>query len=142
MATPANAAGIKKAGAGSTQATAGNRKAPGADQGAAAFRKKASKPRTEEPPGTAKPSACTDDEKSLGEEAASAMVARAWSIIERLVVQAMKGDMKSAQMLLDLAGKEGEAREALRHGPLRSQALLWAAELPWVDDLDLKQAEI
>ena len=69
------------------------------------------------------------------------MGARGSKIIEQLLVQAMKGDMKSAQMLVSLADKEAEAKEALRHGPLRSQALAWAAELPWQDEEDQKQTE-
>jgi hypothetical protein len=141
MATPTKAAGIKKAGARSTKATAGNRKAAGEGKKETAFGKKASKQKTEEPTRTDKQSLITDEEKSLGEEAVSVMGAQASKIIERLLVQMMKGDMKSAQMLVDIAKKEGEAREALRHGPLRSQALTWASELPWLDDVEPKQAE-
>ena len=69
------------------------------------------------------------------------MGAQSWAIIERLMVQATKGDTKSAQMLVSLASKEADAKEALRHGPLRSQALAWAAELPWEDEEDQKQTE-
>jgi hypothetical protein len=141
MGTPVKAAGIKKAGAGCKKATAGNGKEAGKKKKAAAVRKKASRPRIKEPTRTDKSSSNTNEGKSLGEEAFSVMGAQASKIIERLLMQAMKGDMKSAQMLLNLANKEGEAKEALRHGPLRSQALAWAAELPWQDEVDPKQGE-
>jgi len=141
MATPVKAAEIKKAGAGSKKATAGNRKAAGEEKKAPAVSKKASKSRTKEPRRTGEPIPNTIEVKSLGEEAFSVMGAQASKIIERLLMQAMKGDMKSAQMLVNLANKEAEAKEALRHGPLRSQALAWAAELPWQDEVDPKQGE-
>ena len=135
MATPEKAAEVKKAGAGSMKATAGNRKAAG-------VRKKASKTGTEEHTKSDKPGPNTVDAKSLGEEAFSVMGAQASKIIERLLVRMMQGDMKSAEMLVMLANKEAVAKEALRHGPPRSQALAWAAELPWQDEVDPKQAEV
>jgi len=70
------------------------------------------------------------------------MGSQAWAIIERLVIQAMKGDVKSAHMLVGLAKKEEDAKEVLRHGPLRSQALAWAAELPWQEETVPEPAEI
>ena len=62
-------------------------------------------------------------------------------ILEHLVTQTIKGDMKSRQFLSDMAKKEAEAKEEFDHGPLRSQALAWAAEPPWQDVVDPKQAE-
>jgi hypothetical protein len=141
MSTAAKAAGMKKTGAGRKTAITRNRKAAGEDKRADAVRKKASKPRTEEPTKAAEPIPSADEAKSFGEEAFSMMGARGSKIIEHLLERAMKGDMKSAQMLLSLANKEAEVKEALRHGPLRSQALAWAAELPWQDEVDPKQAE-
>jgi len=141
MSTPAKAAGMKKAEAGRKRAIKGIRKAAGEDERAEAVRKRASKPRTEEPTNAAEPVPSADESNSLGEEAFSMMGARGSKIIEHLLERAMKGDMKSAQMLVSLANKEAEAKETLRHGPLRSQALAWAAELPWQDEVDPKQAE-
>jgi hypothetical protein len=55
--------------------------------------------------------------------------------------RALKGDAKSTNILAELAKQEAEAKEALGHGPLRSQALEWAAEPPWQDELDAEKAE-
>jgi hypothetical protein len=134
MATPTKATGIKRAGAESEIAAAEDRKA-------ATVRKKASKSGIEERTRTDKSQANPPEVKSLGEEAFDVMAKLASKLVERLLTEAMKGNMKSAEMLVKLAFKEGEAQEALRHGPLRSQALAWAAEQPWQDEVDPKQAE-
>jgi hypothetical protein len=81
------------------------------------------------------------DEASMGGEAHSVMGSRTSLIVENLLERTMRGDGKSAQMLQGLANKESEAKEVLKHGPLRSQALAWAAEPPWQDELDAETVE-
>jgi hypothetical protein len=82
-----------------------------------------------------------NDKASMGGEAHSVMGSRTSLIVENLLGRTMRGDGKSARMLQGLANKESEAKEVLKHGPLRSQALAWAAEPPWQDELDAETAE-
>ena len=126
METETKAAGAKKAEAEKAKATA---------------RKKARKPRTKKPEDTDSSGAGTDKGKSLSEEVLTAMGAESPEIVEHLMLRAKRGDRKSAQMLVKLAKKEAEAKEALQHGPLRSQALAWAAEPPWQDEVNEDTAE-
>ena len=53
-------------------------------------------------------------EKNLGKEAHSVMDEQVSKIVETLLGQTMKGKVKSAQMLVKLAKKESNAKEALR----------------------------
>lgn len=126
MATETKAAGAKKPGAGTTKATA---------------RKKRSQPRTKKAEDTESSEPGLDMKKSLCEEAHTTMGSESSSIIEHLLARAKRGDMKSAAMLVELAKNETRAKEALKHLPLRSQALLWAAEPPWQDEVDRDKAE-
>lgn len=82
-----------------------------------------------------------DKKKSLSEEAHSAVGAESSAIVEHLMERAKRGDRKSAQVLVELAKREAEAKEAALHGPLRSQALSWAAEPQWEDELNEEKAE-
>ena len=87
------------------------------------------------------PGAITDEDRSLSEEAHTVMGRLSHVIVEHLLVRANQGDMKSAQMLVELAKEEAEAKEVLERGPHRSQALAWAAEPPWQDEVDGEKAE-
>jgi hypothetical protein len=104
-------------------------------------RKKASKPRTKKPEGARKAGSRTKKEKSVNAEAHFVVGSRLSTIVEHLLGRSMTGDTKSAQLLVGMADKEAEAKEALRHGPLRSQALAWAAEPEWQDEMDMEKAE-
>ncbi len=77
----------------------------------------------------------------MNTEAHEAIGKESSTIVECLMVKAKKGDTKSAQILVELAKREAEAKEALDHGPLRSQALAWAAEPQWQDEVDPEKAE-
>jgi hypothetical protein len=52
-----------------------------------------------------------------------------------LVKKAGTGHLKTVQLVVSLA-EQHEAKEP-DHGPVRSQAAIWAAEPPWVDPPDL-----
>jgi hypothetical protein len=125
MATNASAAEAKKAGA-KKKATKGKRE---------------SKPRAEEPTETNETETIAEESTSLSEEALKVMGSQSAKIAEQLLEQTIKGQKKGAQMLSKLAKKEAEAKEALDHGPLRSQALAWAAEPQWQDEAEDENAE-
>jgi hypothetical protein len=126
MATEAKVAGAKKAEAGKRKATA---------------RKRASKRGTKKPEDTETSRPSKRNGRSLTEEALIATGAQSSTMVERLMMQTMMGDAKSAHLLADLAQKEAEAKEVLDHGPLKSQALAWAAEPQWQDVVGPEQAE-
>jgi len=104
-------------------------------------RKRASKPREKKLKGADNPGATADDESGLSTEALTVVGSRASRIVEQMLFGIVRGDSKTAQMLVELAKTESEAKEALRHGPLRSQALAWAAEPQWQDEVNPEQAE-
>ena len=126
MATEAKAAGTKRNNAGKAKATS---------------RKKESKARTTQPEDMEGSEPGTGENTSLREEALIVAGSQSSSVVERLMVQVMRGDAKSTQMLAKLAKKEAEAKQALKHGPLRSQALAFAAEPQWQDEMNEEKAE-
>jgi hypothetical protein len=87
------------------------------------------------------PQANTADGEVLCEEAHKAMGGLSSTIVLQWLTKTMKGDKTSTHLLTDLAKKEAEAKEALEHGPLRSQALEWAAEPQWQEEMDGDKAE-
>jgi hypothetical protein len=128
------ATGKKQAGAGTRKATGGTKKAvPG--------KKTASKSRSKGRTKAQDSGSDTGMEQSLGHEAHTVMRAQASKIAGDLLRRSMLGNLKSAQMLVGLSETEAEAKEALDHGPLRSQALEWAAEPQWQDEVDAEKAE-
>ena len=134
----------KRNGTGGRMAT--ETKAEGANRAEAGKRKPAAskkerKPRTKNPEEADNSGAITDEDRSLSEEAHTVMGRLSHVIVEHLLVRANQGDMKSAQMLVELAKEEAEAKEVLERGPHRSQALAWAAEPPWQDEDDGEKAE-
>jgi len=133
MTTGAEATEKKKAAAGK-KAGAGKRTSKPA-------REKRSKPRTGKSRGPEQPEPDEDDGKGLNQEALGVMGDRGSKLAEELMKRAMRGDPKSTNMLAELAKKEADVMEALERGPLRSQALAWAAEPPWQDELDEEKAE-
>jgi hypothetical protein len=80
------------------------------------------------------PLTSVDEDRSASAEAHTLMGQWSSKVVASLMDQMAKGDRKSAQLLVELAKTEAAAKEALEHGPLRSQALLWAAEPPWEGD--------
>ncbi len=125
MEAEAKVGGVKKARAGKT---------------GAAKRKNASKPRTKKREDTDSP-VSTHKKKGLSEEALEMMCSESSELVEHFWARAKRGDIRSAQMLVELAKNETKAKEALKHLPLRSQALAWAAEPQWQDDADGETAE-
>jgi len=119
----------------------GTRGGAGETKRAVSGKKKASKRGTGGPTKAENSESGTCKEKRLGEEAHNVMGSRTSTIVEHLIGRTRAGDKKSAEMLKDLAEKEAEAKEALEHGPLRSQALAWEAEPQWQDPVDPENAE-
>jgi hypothetical protein len=100
------------------------------------------KPRTEKATKPEDAAFRKNKEKNLGKEAHSVMDEQVSKIVEHLLGQTIKGKVKSAHMLVKLAKKEANAKEALKRGPLRSQVLAWAAEPQWQDNVDGEKAEL
>ena len=119
---------------------AGTRGADGGTKKAVSGKNKASKSGSGESKRT-KNSGKDKKNSSIGGEAQNVMGTRTSSIVGSLLERTMRGDAKSAQMLVGLSDKEAEAMEVLEHGPLRSQALAWAAEPQWQDEVDSETAE-
>ena len=103
--------------------------------------KKTSKPRTGKPTETSESGSKKSDGKGLDREAFGALGARDSKVAEELMKRAMRGDPKSTNILAEMAKKEDEEKEALEHGPLRSQAMEWAAEPPWQGELETGKGE-
>jgi hypothetical protein len=53
-----------------------------------------------------------------------------------LLNKARSGDMQSLRLLVSLAGQHKPKEKVIDPGPLRSQALAWAAEAEWVDPVE------
>jgi hypothetical protein len=109
-----------------------------------ARKKKASQPAIEEATEAGNPEPDTGEQKRLGQEAHRVMRLRFSMMVERLVGRTLMGDQRSSNHLVKLSdkeAKEAEAKAALDHGPRRSQALIWASEPAWQEEVDQETAE-
>jgi len=79
--------------------------------------------------------------RSSGKEAHHLMGCLSGAIVGQLAMRSKQGDPTCAKALVGMADKEALARKASDHGPLRSQALAWAAEPPWQEEIDQQAAE-
>jgi len=69
--------------------------------------------------------------KMLNKEAFQAMERNASEIVQVLAIGAAKGDLKSAQLLVELAEGDMDAEETVKERPLLALAAKLAAEPQW-----------